>query len=182
MTGYTHYLDEVRKYYDEPHRFYHTIYHIGHMLYDGVLSMDITTEQLYAILYHDAIYDPLASDNEEKSYELYASIKGENQIVKDIILSTKKHIPLCPEAELVLDLDMEVLSWSWNNYLKYTQQVRQEYSMVPDEMFYAGRLKFLEECLKRERLYYTDWGYSEFEDNARKNIQKEIDLINSMEG
>lgn len=62
----------LERYYNEPHRAYHNLVHIlfgysQHQQFFG--AMDAPT--FFAWTYHDAIYNPQASDNEERSARLF---------------------------------------------------------------------------------------------------------------
>lgn len=162
--------------YHSDDRVYHTHRHIWYMSRQAKV-LNCSREQWLAIQFHDAVYNPLASDNEEKSCELFTSLMGENKIVTDIIMSTKKHFPINDEAEIVLDLDLMILGESWEVYSDYIWQIREEYKDVPDDIFYPGRLKVLSGFLDRTLLYYTEWGRKNFDAQARKNLSKEIEMI-----
>jgi predicted metal-dependent HD superfamily phosphohydrolase len=59
------YLDSV---YTEPHRYYHTITHIHHMLTTAHEHNIVLTEsQWLAVLWHDSVYDVNSSTNEQDS-------------------------------------------------------------------------------------------------------------------
>ena len=63
-------MQELRARYAEPHRAYHTWHHIEDMLgrfaaiADGLRDREAFE---LAILFHDAVYDPKAGNNEEQS-------------------------------------------------------------------------------------------------------------------
>ena len=61
--------------YGEPHRQYHNRQHIAECLreFDEIRDLCQNAPALeFGIWFHDAIYDPTASDNEEKSADLAA--------------------------------------------------------------------------------------------------------------
>jgi predicted metal-dependent HD superfamily phosphohydrolase len=66
-------FDRLVATYSEPHRFYHTLEHLAEMFkVAGKLAdaaVDVAALQL-AIWFHDAVYDPRATDNEERSAAL----------------------------------------------------------------------------------------------------------------
>src|SRR5689334_10156503 len=63
-------LEDLVRAYGEPHRHYHTLYHIAALLalLDRHGSDGSDREALtLAILFHDVVYDPARPDNEEAS-------------------------------------------------------------------------------------------------------------------
>ncbi len=68
-----HVMADLRRRYAEPQRAYHTWTHVEDLLTlfvepRGPLHDDAAV--LYAILFHDAVYDPKRADNEERSADL----------------------------------------------------------------------------------------------------------------
>ncbi len=131
---------EIIRAYTEPHRYYHTLNHLIFMIEKAIeWKWELTDELIYAILYHDFVYDPSAKDNEEKSAEefnhIYEScifplrqdidkecgyaeeflLQAGEKIPwhkKDVIyaiLSTKNHKPLNKLAKQLIDLDLAIL-------------------------------------------------------------------------
>ena len=99
----------------------------------------------------------------------------------DQIMSTKAHALQGNfqsfDEKLLLDLDLEVLSWDWKDYLKYTRQIRREYRIYPSFLYKKGRAAAMSKFLEREQIYFTDFFRSEKEGIARKNLKKEIELL-----
>lgn len=57
--------------------------------------------------------------------------------------TNKKHQPLCKQAEIVLNLDLAILSTNLSAYKTYVENIRAEYIQhIPGKMFYSGRGKF----------------------------------------
>ncbi|MDC6684803.1 hypothetical protein N4Q63_27415, partial [Leclercia adecarboxylata] len=68
-------LAELRTRYAEPQRAYHTWRHIAELLAfwdETQAEMHQPMAVLSAILFHDAIYEPFAKDNEARSADLLA--------------------------------------------------------------------------------------------------------------
>lgn len=174
-------LYTLSNFYTESHRHYHTLSHIAYM-FDLARKKDLclTIDQTMAVWFHDAIYNPLSADNEEMSVELYEEcVRSPNKIVKQIILDTKKHIPTIPESKVVLDLDMAILGAPVDIYDDYYRSVRQEYSLVPDEIYNGKRIEFLKDCIQKQqkgKLYHSSF-FEKENRIAYYNMQREIDVL-----
>ena len=171
-----HWLRDLEARYSEPHRHYHTLAHIEHML-ELLPHADETT--VAAVWFHDAIYD--GPRNEERSAELAAHALRElgfEQIalVERMILATKRHEPgdLPDHALAFLDADLAILGSERERYDEYVRQVRQEYAYVPDAQFREARNAILRTFLERPRLFFTGQFFDRFEVKARANLQREL--------
>lgn len=175
--------------YSNPQRHYHNWEHIRHIfnLLEEVkdISECFTTLQ-FCTWFHDYIYNPQAKDNELQS-ALYAekTLNKLNidlttiQTIKQIILSTQKHLPLTESIDnlIFLDVDLAILGTSPDKYWQYAHAIRKEYSYLCDRDYQRGRKQVLIEFLNRAKIYYTDYFYQKFELTARKNIQAEIKAL-----
>lgn len=171
-------LRDLEARYSEPHRHYHTLAHVEHML-ELLPHADETV--VAAVWFHDAIYDGNA--NEERSAVLAREALEELGfaeekivLVERMVLATKKHEPAdLPESGLAfLDADLAILGSDRPRYDEYVRQVRQEYAHVPDDLFRTGRNAILRRFLERPRLYFTDEFSARFEEKARENIESEL--------
>src|SRR5512137_287587 len=106
--------------YSEPHRCYHNISHIENCLeeFDTVMNLCESPDDVeFALWLHDVVYDPHASNNEEKSALHAMKILSESNCpesvainVKELILITR-HIrpPESNDASLIVDIDLSIL-------------------------------------------------------------------------
>lgn len=170
---------EVLQRYAEPHRRYHTVRHLKAVLgaLQRWLGPELPSSLLTAALWHDALYDPRASDNEERS----AALVPEDARAAQLILATKKHEPLDGGEDMrwLLDADLWILGAPPRTYRRYAQLIRQEYAHVPDEAFYSGRAAVLERFLQRPRLYFGD--FPEREARAHRNLTAELSRLRALE-
>ncbi len=178
-------LIELTRHYLEPHRRYHNLAHIAHMLQGAMqaaesMGQKLTDEQIFAIWFHDAIYDPRASDNEEKSAELAVKLltaegwpRERIETVRKIVLDTKHHEPHLEPSKAVIDADLQTLALPWEGYNKIGQLIRQEYTHVSDADWKKGRSGFFQVWLDRKQIYYTPWG-AKLEKQARENLARTI--------
>ena len=186
-------LAELRRRYAEPQRGYHDWRHIETLLTlfeETKPLLSNPTAVLYAVLFHDAVYDPTRTDNEDRSADLLrTSLAGTldaptlEQAVS-LILATKKHV--VPEglddgrgsdAAIFLDMDLSILGADEQRFDAYEDEIRTEYGHVPEEQFRAGRTRVLEAFASRDRLYLSDWGYARFEAQARRNIGRSLSRL-----
>lgn len=186
-------LAELRRRYAEPQRGYHDWRHIETLLTlfeETKPLLSNPTAVLYAVLFHDAVYDPTRTDNEDRSADLLrTSLAGTldastlEQAVS-LILATKKHV--VPEglddargsdAAIFLDMDLSILGADEQRFDAYEDEIRTEYGHVPEEQFRAGRTRVLEAFASRDRLYLSNWGYARFEAQARRNVARSLSRL-----
>ncbi|PIK41509.1 hypothetical protein BSL78_21639 [Apostichopus japonicus] len=152
--GNPDWMQQIENYYNESTRYYHTLDHVCCMFkqMDRVLDKLEDTEAVsWAIVFHDIIYDPEKSNNELKSAQLFQTFaveclnhwsKDRVQKVVDWILATQSHtVPdeHCSDLLFFLDLDLQVLGWPEADYDMYSNQIRKEYSFVPEDVFNQKR-------------------------------------------
>lgn len=170
-------LRDLEARYSEPHRHYHTLAHVEHML-ELLPHADETV--VAAVWFHDAVYDGNA--NEERSAVLAREALQELDLAEEkialverMVLATKKHEQAdLPEPALAfLDADLAILGSEKARYDEYVRQIREEYAHVPDDAFRAGRDAILRRFLERPRLYFKEGFYARFEAKARENMTAE---------
>jgi predicted metal-dependent HD superfamily phosphohydrolase len=172
--------------YASPGRYYHTLDHIRAVLarIDSLsgLARNLPAIQL-AAWFHDAIYDPRARDNEEKSAVLAQEVLQTLQIPReqieqamDMILKTKNHQAASDDvdSQILLDADLAILGAPAPAYEQYARAIRQEYAWVPEEHYRAGRRQVLQSFLQRPQIYYTGPMVEALERRARQNLEKEV--------
>lgn len=179
-------FDKLVEAYSEPHRYYHTLEHLGEMFrvvgrLAGVIA-DPPAVQL-AVWYHDIVYDPTASDNEERSADwadrdltAFGVPDATRAAVRQLILTTKHtaEVPDLPDAAAFLDADLAILGAAEARYARYAADIRKEYEWVPEDQYRAGRAAVLDGFLSRERIYRTAVMFEEGEAAARRNGMAEI--------
>jgi len=95
--------------------------------------------------------------------------------ITDHVTDTQNNI----DFQIIKDIDLAILGFPEDKYLKYTQDVRKEYSHVSDELFKHGRTDILNKFLAMSQIYQTDLIKERFEYQARKNIKAEIKRLSS---
>lgn len=185
-AGYVDSLwDEVETSYSGKDRHYHNLVHLNNLL----LQLSEVKPQiqdwdavLFALFYHDLIYNPVRRDNEKKSAKRAAErletlnfpAAGIDKCVR-LILATQGHITHDDhDVNLFTDADLSVLGSDSDQYLAYTQQVRKEYHIYPDLLYKPGRKKVLVHFLNMDRIFKTDHFYDKYETQARQNLSNEL--------
>jgi predicted metal-dependent HD superfamily phosphohydrolase len=177
--------DTLLNCYQEPHRRYHTLQHLGECLtwFNEVQTLlQRPAEVAMALWFHDAIYDLQQSDNEARSaaWALQAlsdagATRPAAQRVHDLVLATRHAVQVDePDAQFLVDIDLAILGAPAARFAQYEHQVRDEYDHVPDEAFRAGRRAVLMSFLQRPRIYSTNHFFALLEDTARNNLHHAV--------
>jgi predicted metal-dependent HD superfamily phosphohydrolase len=175
--------DLVRRY-GEPHRAYHTAEHVADVLgwFDWVAenaSWRDPVDVYLAILFHDAIYDPLSHDNEALSATLARDTVSASQRTQDLIRLTANHAQLSPalvegdeDAARFLDCDLAIFAAAPNRFAIYDAEIEDEYRACHTaEQFRQGRSNFLRTMLLRPRIFLSELFHAEFDARARGNLR-----------
>jgi len=171
--------------YSEPARAYHDLRHLADCLAQLRRASHLAErpEQVeMALWYHDAVYDPRASDNELRSAEWAqrdlskAGVPEEvTRRVSRLILATRHDTPPDrPDAELLADIDLSILGRSEAEFDDYDRNIRIEYQWVADDMYRTTRARILEAFLERARIFRTPLFHALYEEPARHNLRRAI--------
>lgn len=177
--------------YAEPHRAYHDAAHVAEVLrwYDRVADevgwRDPAAVYLAAV-FHDAIYEPGAQDNEARSAELARRLAGAAGIppavidrCAELILLTARHgaidpaaLAADPDAAHFLDCDAAILGAPPAEFDAYDAAIAAEYARVPAAAFRAGRRAFLAGQLARPRIFLSELFHARLDAAARANLAR----------
>jgi predicted metal-dependent HD superfamily phosphohydrolase len=174
--------------YAEPARVYHTAAHITDCLsqLDSVADLAERPEELEAaIWFHDAVYAPAASDNEEQSARLAqmtlssASVPPEpsHRIAAMVLATRHQTLPQTPDARLLCDIDLSIFGRDPATFEEYERRIRQEYSWVPEPDYRRARSEILAGFLRRKTLYQTPPFRDRYERTARQNLRHSISRL-----
>lgn len=170
----------------EPQRAYHTPQHLLEALdlldaWHG--AQDWPQAVALALFFHDLVYDPRRSDNEELSAQLAQQMLAQMQAAPEevqaitALIDVTRHAatPRTEDEKLIVDIDLAILGAAPQRYAQYQAQVRQEYAHVPEPLFLRGRLAVLEAFLRAGAdLYHTPRGRSAFAAAAARNLTAEV--------
>ncbi|MCJ1680615.1 hypothetical protein MTF65_25355 [Streptomyces sp. APSN-46.1] len=180
------YADRLLAAWAEPQRRYHTTAHLA----DVLARIDVLADHAedpaaveLAAWFHDAVYRPDRSENEERSAALAERALPELGIgpartaeVARLVRLTVTHDPAPGDTngEVLCDADLAVLAGEPDAYAAYAAAVRAEYGFVPDDAFRAGRAAVLRQLLDLPRLFRTPYGTAHWEAPARRNLATEL--------
>lgn len=175
---------QLRSLYAERHRAYHNLKHVLDCLALAATVRSRLTEPAaveLALWYHDAVYNPRAGDNEQRSADLAAQhlgalvSPGTLGRVRDLILVTKHDaVPVDGDSQYVVDIDLAILGSDPATFDAYEQNVRREYRWVPGPLFRSKRREILQSFVNRPRIYSTDYFAERLENSARSNLSRSI--------
>jgi predicted metal-dependent HD superfamily phosphohydrolase len=182
------YWKEIEKRYNGPKRYYHTTIHLEKLIGELNTCKHLITDWdtlLFSVFYHDIIYNVLKSNNEEKSADLAVKrLSAINFPVDKIntcrqqIIATKSHLSsMNKDTNLFTDADLSILGQPTDAYRQYCAQIRKEYSIYPDIVYKPGRKKVVIHFLNMGKIFKTSYFSDEYELQARKNLESELNML-----
>jgi predicted metal-dependent HD superfamily phosphohydrolase len=139
-----------------------------------------------AIWSHDAVYDPRATDNEERSAALALERLRPLGVPDHTLLHVAAMIratahtavdEVNADTAVLLDADLAILSAEERRYARYAADIRREYAWVHEAAYRTGRMKVLEGFLARPRIYRTERMHAAADEAARANLRMEIERL-----
>ena len=185
-------INKIISNYKQPNRGYHGIKHILDMLqsfdmflYESNQHIQIKNpnEFRFAILMHDYINGE--ADEVEKSKlkakEFLHKISPiyNTSYVEALIQATdySKNQHLTFDQQLMQDIDVEILGKTPEEYIRYSKEIRAQYSNYSDEIYNPARIKVLKSFLNKNSIYNTEYYKNKYETSARINIEREIEAL-----
>lgn len=170
----------------EPQRRYHSVRHLAAVL-DHVDALAAHADDADAVRlaawFHDAVYRPDRSENEERSAQLAVRALREAGLAEELVQETARLVRLtagheCADGDrngaVLCDADLAVLGSAPEAYAAYAAEVREEYAFVPEGAFRAGRAAILRQLLALPALYRTAPARERFDAAARTNLAAEL--------
>lgn len=184
-----HEIDRLILRYSTFGRHYHNLDHLTDLLalqhQYAPLILD-NDSLLYAIYFHDSVYQPKRNDNELKSAEeaiFYLRKAGapveRQDKVYSYILATAGHQPALsdPDLDYFLDFDLSILAATPDRYKLYAKNIRREYRMYSWLEYRNGRIKVLQHFLSMPHIYRTELFRGQYELRARQNLERELEKL-----
>ncbi|HIH24061.1 TPA: hypothetical protein HA251_03445 [Candidatus Woesearchaeota archaeon] len=166
--------------YTQKGRHYHNLRHILDMR-DAFLANPMPRDAKaleFAIMMHDAVYDPKRHDNEERSAKLATEVasrlfmpKSVIELAPEMILATDhKRAPESDAARHLVDLDLLIFAMPRNRLLEYDDGIRAEYRYVDEETYRRVRADVLGRFEARSPLYLRPC-FAQYETIAKENLR-----------
>ncbi|RYD78282.1 MAG: hypothetical protein EOP53_11480 [Sphingobacteriales bacterium] len=179
---------EIEMAYSGKKRFYHTLTHLENMLEQlEFVQHQIKNNNclLFALYYHDVVYNASSWQNEEASAVLAVNRMARLNVPEEIqsnckamILSTKKHLLSDDmDTNYFIDADLSILGQDWEIYKLYAKKVRKEYAVYPDIVYKPGRKKVLKHFIEMQHIFKTGEFYNRFERKAKENLNRELSIL-----
>lgn len=176
--------------YGEPGRAYHTAEHIRDCLdqLDRAKGIGQRPDEIEAALwFHDAVYVPGGSDNEDRSASLAqaalvacGTLPEVADRIAELVLATR-HLAIArdPDTQLLCDIDLSVFGREPEVFDQFERRIRQEYDWVPGPVYRSSRAEILAGFLRRRSIYQTDFFRKRYEAPARANLERVIAELGS---
>lgn len=182
--------------YKEPHRHYHNQSHINDCvgkLFKFSYLFSHKDEACIAFWFHDVVYSPHRTDNEEKSAALVRALMekylkfaptddSKNEMMQAIdrvcalIMCTKTHRADTLDGQAFVDIDLSILASVPSRFASYQQQIRDEYVHVDTETYQKARHKFLLDMSCRSPLFQHVHLRAVWEHKARRNLTSALNV------
>jgi predicted metal-dependent HD superfamily phosphohydrolase len=178
-------FDALVSAYSDSGRHYHSTGHISACLrhLDTCRhQLDFPREVELALWFHDAIYKPLSGSNEKDSADWAASFLEENGASQDdtgrvhrLVMATRHTgLPETGDEAALVDIDLSILGAAPEIYADFENAVREEYRMVPWDLYRQKRSEVLRGFLERPAIYVSGCLPEAMEARARENLRGAI--------
>ena len=190
-------IDRARSAYETTGRHYHTWEHVV-VCVERLRTFPCAQPRIVflALVFHDAVYVPGRTDNEQASAALARetlstmcrTTEAELDVIERMILATRDHHglsgTLTADETAILDLDLSVLGASREEYERYARQIHDEYvpNAATESRFRIGRVEFLQRVLAMPSVFLTAEGRHRWDAAARANIAWEISVLSKQQG
>ena len=182
-----HVCQVLTGHYSEPGRYYHNLAHVNHCLGQARLVAgllpDVHALEL-AIWFHDVVYDPRAHDNEARSATLFRELSGPvmaaaivDHVERLVLVTQAGRTPRQADEACMVDIDYSSFGLPWEPFLADSLAVRAERSHLTDEQYVVQQSGMLQGLLRREAVFTTELFRARYEDTARSNIARYLELI-----
>jgi predicted metal-dependent HD superfamily phosphohydrolase len=174
--------DDVVAAYSVPNRHYHNLRHIEDCLglLAGVDDLSAIDREILtqAIWWHDVVYDPTRSDNEELSAQLaeqHVAAEFRHEVGRLIRLTRTHRVePGDLLGAILISIDLSILGAEPARYDVYAAAIRKEFAHVQDGDYRAGRSNVLSRFAAQPVIFPDAAFARKFERQARDNLAREL--------
>ena len=173
--------------YSESQRAYHGLSHISNSLkyFEACRNEAVDPDAIeIAIWFHDCIYEIGAADNEQKSVDWFLdqtqdqlSSELRDKIAELIMDTTHKNVPATSDGRLLADVDMSSFGRPWNEYIRDSKAVCDEFPEQDTAQKDRKLVGFLQYLLGKGPIYHSPFYARHYEQKAQENISKHIRLL-----
>jgi len=134
--------------YNEPHRYYHTSAHLTE-IFQQIIDRDLINNDalLLTAVYHDIIYDPKSSTNEEDSAAYFNhNFEGTSELkaqVTQMIMDTQSHQASTELSKVFCEMDLDILLQPFAKLIEYEHQIFKEFQFVDYSKYKTARIEVL---------------------------------------
>lgn len=176
----------LAQHYGSPPRAYHDLVHVlavAEWFVRLQAAWQRPREVFAALLFHDAIYEATAPDNEAQSARLAREALAHTDLDLDLVAALIRGTAVATASSqseagsdlaLFVDCDRAVLGAAPADYARYARGVAKEYSWLPPEVYRRGRRAFLARVLASNSQFLTPAMQERLGDQARKNLAWEL--------
>jgi predicted metal-dependent HD superfamily phosphohydrolase len=180
--------DQLVAAYSAASRHYHNLQHIDDCLtaLAAIPALNASDREILklAIWWHDVVYDPTRSDNEELSAQLseqHVPTEARSEVGR-LIRLTKSHQvePGDKLGAIMVSIDLSILGAEPQKYDAYAAAIRLEYAHVPDDDYRAGRSAVLRHFSQMPVIFPAPDFAARLDHMARENIARELTSLVSL--
>lgn len=179
--------------YAEPHRTYHTRQHLAECLTLAQAHRALAPDLgllLFALWFHDAVYDTTRQDNEQRSAEWArqalaqagASHRQQDAVYRLIMVTRHHKLAQQQDEQLLVDIDLAILGAEPARFEEGNRQMRAEYHWVPEPLYRHKRRELLASFLARPFIYNTAAFRDSREAQARSNLAQALAALAACAG
>ncbi len=151
---------ELLNRYAEHHRFFHTWKHIENIFEFLKQKNLFNDDELFlAAIFHDIVYNPKSTTNEEDSAELFIEyVKGSKlsiaQIdsIQQIIIDTKSHQANSEKSKVFIEADLDILNQPFEKLIEYEHQIFKEFQFADYLQYKTKRIEVLKQLNTKGQL------------------------------
>jgi predicted metal-dependent HD superfamily phosphohydrolase len=174
--------DDLVAAYSVPNRHYHNLRHIEDCLglLAGVDDLSAANREILtqAIWWHDVVYDPTRSDNEELSAQLaeqHVAPEFRHEVGRLIRLTRTHRVePGDRLGAILISIDLSILGAEPARYDAYAAAIRKEFAHVPESDYRAGRSNVLRRFAAQPVIFPDAAFAKEYDRQARDNLAREL--------